>query len=534
MVVDRDLASVQAALVALATSPSFDRGDMVSVHQQVMELLQAFPGADIIVADPTGQQVVNSARPLGSPLPKRNNPETVRRIFEGGKPIISDLFFGALTKRPLVSIDVPVTHNGKVIYDLAMTFPSDRLSAVLRQPKLPREWYSVVLDGKSVVVARSRQPEQFVGKKANPVHQSLAQQQEGQAEYVNIEGKVAMVAFSRSSVSPWRVVVGVPKTVVMDEIYRWTGWAIAGSTLISLFGLLLAIGFARRITRAIQALVEPALAIGRGEKVQPFDTFGVRESGAVASAMVQASDLLQERAAELTRSLAELERSNRELEQFAYVASHDLQEPLRMVSSYTQLLAQRYQDALDEKAHKFIDYAVDGAVRMQRLINDLLAYSRVSTRGREFELSDTQGALDEALVNLQAALDETGAELRCELLPPVPADRIQLVQLFQNLVSNALKFRGPTPPVIEVGADDQGDAWRFRVKDNGIGLESQYAEKVFIIFQRLHSRQEYPGTGIGLAICKRIVERHGGRIWFESELGLGSTFYFTLPKREEP
>lgn len=204
-----------------------------------------------------------------------------------------------------------------------------------------------------------------------------------------------------------------------------------------------------------------------------------------------------------------------------------------MVASYTQLLAQRYEDQLDEKAHKFIDYAVDGAVRMQRLINDLLAYSRVSTRGREFELIDSQRALDEALSNLAAAVDESRAMVVYDTLPVVPADAIQLSQVFQNLVGNAVKFRGEAAPRIRVAASDLGCEWRFAVKDNGIGLEAQYAEKVFVIFQRLHSRQEYPGTGIGLAICKRIVERHGGRIWFESEPGAGATFYFTLPKREE-
>lgn len=532
MVVDRDLSSVQSALVALSTSPSFDTGDFYAVHLQVKELLLAFPGADIIVADATGQQLVNSARPFGSQLPRRNNPETVRRIFQEGKPIISDLFLGAVSKRPLVSIDVPVVDKGKVVYDLAMTFPSDRLGAVLRQQALPANWYSVILDSKNVVVARSRNPEKFVGKRANVLHQKLSHLKEGRAEYVNVEGQKAMVSFCRSAFSRWNVVVGVPKSVVMDAIYQWTGWAVAGSTLISLFGIALALGFARRITQGIQALVAPALAIGRGEQVTHFDTFGVRESEAVAQALVQASDLLQERQAELTRSLGELERSNRELEQFAYVASHDLQEPLRMVSSYTQLLAQRYHGELDEKAHKFIDYAVDGAVRMQRLINDLLAYSRVSTRGKDFELSDSQGALNEALDNLKAAIDESGAEIHCELLPQVPADQTQLVQLFQNLVGNALKFRGSEAPRIEVAARDLGDDWRFAVRDNGIGVEAQYAEKVFVIFQRLHSRQEYPGTGIGLAICKRIVERHGGRIWFKSEPGRGSTFYFTLPKRE--
>ena len=236
---------------------------------------------------------------------------------------------------------------------------------------------------------------------------------------------------------------------------------------------------------------------------------------------------------QIKATLMELERSNKELEQFAYVASHDLQEPLRMVSSYTQLLAQRYEDQLDDKAKKFINYAVDGAVRMQRLINDLLVYSRVSSQGKTFAKIDSYTSLDEALQNLAAAIEENRAIVMNDNLPAVRADATQLSQLFQNLVGNAIKFRGANVPRIQISACDLGREWRFEVQDNGIGIEAQYAEKVFAIFQRLHTRAEYPGTGIGLAICKRIVERHGGKIWFESEPGLGSTFFFTMPKRKE-
>jgi PAS domain S-box-containing protein len=232
----------------------------------------------------------------------------------------------------------------------------------------------------------------------------------------------------------------------------------------------------------------------------------------------------------LKLTVANLERSNKELEQFAYIASHDLQEPLRMVASYTQLLAQRYEGQLDDKAKKYIDYAVDGAGRMQRLINDLLDYSRVNRFGKPPETVDSHSSLGEALRNLSAAIEENRAIVINEDLPMVRADATQLCQLFQNLISNAIKFRGAESPRIQVSASDLGREWRFSVKDNGIGIDAQYADKVFVIFQRLHTRQEYSGTGIGLAICNRIVERHGGRIWFDSEPGKGSTFYFTLPK----
>jgi PAS domain S-box-containing protein len=232
----------------------------------------------------------------------------------------------------------------------------------------------------------------------------------------------------------------------------------------------------------------------------------------------------------LKGTLTDLQRSNKELEQFAYVASHDLQEPLRMVASYTQLLAQRYEGRLDDKARKYINYAVDGAVRMQLLINDLLLYSRVNTQGKPLETIDSNRVLGEAIRNLSAAIEESRAVITNDDLPTVRGDATQLQQVLQNLIGNAIKFRGPDSPHIHVGARDLGKEWRFSVKDNGIGIDKQYAEQIFVIFQRLHTRQEYPGTGIGLAVCKRIVERHGGRIWVESEPGKGCMFYFTLPK----
>jgi signal transduction histidine kinase len=229
---------------------------------------------------------------------------------------------------------------------------------------------------------------------------------------------------------------------------------------------------------------------------------------------------------------ADLTRSNKELEQFAYVASHDLQEPLRMVTSYTQLLAQHYEGHLDDKASKFMNYVINGAVRMQQLINDLLTYARVNTQGKTPEPTDSHSVLGEALRNLEGAIQESHAIVTNDDLPTVCVDAGQLLQVFQNLISNAIKFRGEDSPRVHVSARDLGEQWVFSLEDNGIGIESQYKDQVFVIFQRLHSRQEYPGTGIGLAVCKTIVERHGGKIWLESEPGRGSTFFFTVPKEE--
>lgn len=236
---------------------------------------------------------------------------------------------------------------------------------------------------------------------------------------------------------------------------------------------------------------------------------------------------------ELEKLATELARSNQDLERFAYVASHDLQEPLRMVASYTQLLARRYAGQLDARADKYIAYAVDGATRMQELVNGLLAYSRVSRQGEDFVPVACEQVLESVLRNLEHACRKTGAVVTHDALPTIRGNPTQLTQLLQNLISNALKFRGSEPPRVHVSARAAADQWLFSVRDNGIGIDPQYFQRIFVIFQRLHTREQYSGTGIGLALCKKIVEHHGGRLWVESAPGSGSTFLFTLP-REVP
>ncbi len=244
--------------------------------------------------------------------------------------------------------------------------------------------------------------------------------------------------------------------------------------------------------------------------------------------LAQSKTELQAEITERKKVAAELKRSNEDLEQFAYVASHDLQEPLTIVINYLQLLQRRYQGQLDSKADEFIDFATDAASRMKALIGDLLAYAHVGSQGEVFKTTACDVVLNWAIANLQVAIEESDAKITHDALPSVMGDAVQLTQLFQNLIGNALKFRAEQLPIVHVGANQENGAWLFSVQDNGIGLDLQFAERIFTIFQRLHTQEEYSGTGIGLAVTKKIIERHGGRIWVESEVGKGTTFYFEL------
>jgi signal transduction histidine kinase len=324
--------------------------------------------------------------------------------------------------------------------------------------------------------------------------------------------------------------------------------AVAQQTLTLIIGLLviailitLVAGFliARSIASPLAGLTTAANRIAAGEMIDPPALQRRDEIGVLSTAvtrMVRSLRGLAEKErglrvdlAEHQRVQGELQRSNAELEQFAYVASHDLQEPLRMVGSYTGLIKRRYQGKLDSEADEFIAYAMGGVTRMQALINDLLTYSRAGRGDRPLEEIDAGQALARALDSLQTAIAEKKAVVSQGAMPLVVANPIQLTQLFQNLVGNALKFCKDGRPEIRVGAERQGSEWVFSVQDNGIGIDPQYRDRIFLIFQRLHKREEFEGTGIGLAICKKIVEQQGGRIWVESEPGHGSTFKFTLP-----
>ncbi|MDQ1565157.1 MAG: hypothetical protein QOF96_37 [Actinomycetota bacterium] len=320
---------------------------------------------------------------------------------------------------------------------------------------------------------------------------------------------------------------------------------VAGAGLVAaaLAGLVLWRSLSHWVLGPLDSLGDQTRRVTAGEFDRPIEPVGPpeimrlagdtdamrRQIRAELAAMEDARELLAAQKEELTAQAEELARSNADLEQFAYVASHDLQEPLRKVTSFCQLLQRRYQGQLDERADQYIEFAVDGAKRMQALISDLLAFSRVGRTTEEFVDVDCEDSLDRALRNLEAAIEDAGAEVVRHPLPTVKGDPSLLSALFQNLVGNAIKFRSDAPPRIEVSAEQIDGEWSFRVADNGIGIDETYADRVFVIFQRLHAKELYPGTGIGLALCKKIVEFHGGRIWLDTAVGSGTTVCWTLP-----
>ena len=361
--------------------------------------------------------------------------------------------------------------------------------------------------------------------------------------YVNFEGVRVVGVSARVPKVNWFVMTEVPHSEVFATSRR--AYFVLGGGMLAFVILMMwasAEWMEGLILTPIERLRDGAERIGRGDLAYRIDAIHQDEIGQVALAFNQMAQELQElyddleqkiteRTEQLEQQTAELARSNAELAQFAYIASHDLQEPLRMVSNYLQLIEHRYKGQLDGDADEFIDFAVDGAMRMQQLIRDLLTYSRVGTRGQAFTQVDMRQLIAQVLDNLQMAIQDRRADIVVGPLPLIQGDATQLGQLLQNLLTNALKFCEAENPAIHVSAiyEVAAKEWIFVVRDNGIGIEAEYFDRIFLIFQRLHTRGEYPGTGIGLAICKKIVERHGGRIWVESQPNEGTSFYFSIP-----
>jgi signal transduction histidine kinase len=488
-----------------------------------------------------------------------------RSYFTGArdtrKLVVGEYQEGRITGKPTLNLAMPLfgrltgTFHGVVYVSLDLNW----LNQLAAREELPDGSTLTVVDRHARILVRYSIPE----SERNWVGESMGTNQRVR-EFLSSAGERVTVAKGLDRVErlyasmPLNRTGGIADAQVVVGIPVKIAYAAANHLLVQnliILGIVagLALGAAwiasdMFVLRQIRGLVTAARTMREGTlSARSGVEHGPGEIGDLAQSFDEMAAALESRVGELQRAEAELKslnedlekrvidrtmelkRSNEDLEQFAYVASHDLQEPLRMINNYLQLLRQRYKDQLDTNAHDFIGFALDGSKRMHQLIHDLLAYSRVGTHGKEFSVTESDQALDDALANLTVAIEESGARITRDVLPPVMGDEVQLTQLFQNLVGNAVKFRGEAVPEVHIGVQRKGSEWEYSVRDNGIGIAEQDYQRIFVVFQRLHSREKYPGTGIGLAVCKKIVERHGGRIWVESKPGRGTAFHFTIP-----
>ncbi|MBA4374478.1 MAG: hypothetical protein C0402_16635 [Thermodesulfovibrio sp.] len=470
---------------------------------------------EIVLVDEKGKAVLSVASAAAAMEP--HSLSMVKEALHSGKVVFTDIHRTDVSKTIHLSLIIPIVlpnsrpsgalvlirDPNNFLYPLIQTWPvpSRTAETLLIRREGDEVLYINELRHRKDTALSLRLP---LSQKDLPAATAIRGTQ-GVVEGIDYRGRQVFASLAAIPDSPWFIVAKVDK----DEVYE----SLRGNALIvSLIIMIL--------------IIASGLGIALWWRQQ--NVLFYREQ--YQKELEYGAD--RERAnKEIEKTVEELRRSNEELKQFAYIASHDLQEPLRMIASYLQLIERRYKGKLDKDADEFIAFAVDGASRLQTMIVGLLAYSRVGTKGKPFEEVNTTEVLGDAISNLKIAIEESGTLITADRLPVVRADAGQLVQVFQNLMANAIKFRLADPPRINVSAVQKETEWVFSVWDNGIGIAQEYKDRIFNIFQRLHGK-EYPGVGIGLSLCRRIVERHGGRIWFESEVGKGTTFYFTIPKKE--
>ena len=463
------------------------------------------------------------------------------------KPIWTEVYYDSIWKKWMTSLIVPLYDKDHFLGITGSDFILDEIFSYIEQMAKTEGWCKGFLfDNNGNIIAHADYREEIL-KKQKVMNEKLTFENlynEGLTELISnfTKGKQAFGTpfsfydkknLSYVIVQPikflnWNLGVYTSHTSVLKGLPSLQWQILAASIVLAIFlALILKYSFSKLILQRVNRLGDGVSAISKGNHAFNLEVVGNDEIGTLEKGFLDMRDSVKEK-------IIKLEHKNDELQQFAYVASHDLQEPLRMVSSYVQLLARRYKGKLDEDADDFINFAVDGANRMHVLINDLLTYSRIGTKGNPFRLINTDNIIKEVLKNLSVTIEENKAEIICHSLPSIVADKSQIIQLFQNLLANAIKFKGEDTTKIKIEAEKTDEGWKFSINDNGIGMDSEFTDRIFVIFQRLHNRSKYPGTGIGLAVCKKIVERHGGRIWVDSQIGVGSTFHFIIPKMEEP
>jgi signal transduction histidine kinase len=534
------IADVEAAAAALAAVPGLVAMPAPAREPLLRTVAAGYPDARaFVVLDGSGQVV---ARSDGRPSPRGPSP-IFARVRQSDGPVL-EATVARVLRRPTLEIAVPIRGpDGGLAGAVGAAMETSAMFSKLARSAGRLGDTMVLVDGRGRALASwDNRLAPFADLSALPPVAAMLRGPGGSGAlvYTGPDGD-QLAGYARLPRLGWGVVVQRPAAGAFAAARSGRELSflvhVAMMLVAGIAGTLAAAGLAR----PLEALAREAGNLGEGAAPGTLPRSSVPEIARLSEAFERMQSRLAARTAEreaaekgLRRQARDLARSNAQLEEFAYVASHDLQEPLRMIKSYLELFARRYAGRLDADADQFIAYAVDGATRMQHLISDLLAYSRVGTAAAPMAPVDCDTVLAQALNDLKVAMDESGAVVTHDPLPAVVGDGGQLRQVFENLIGNAIKFRNAAPPRVHISAARTGDEWTLRVRDNGIGIAPEHAGRIFAIFQRLHTRDEYPGTGIGLTICKKIVERHGGRIWVDSAEGRGATFAFTLPARGGP
>ena len=514
--VDRQLASGRTALYALATSPYLTSGDLAAFHRQASEAMRDLPGNNIVLSDASGQQLVNTLRPFGRPLPLHGNPAQLHRVFETGQPTVSDLYIGAVTRAPLIGIDVPVRRGDRVVYAMSLGFFPDRLGEILTQQKLPPDWVVSIFDSHGTVVARTHDTERYIGQKGAPaLVQRMARVREGRLETDTLEGIPVVAVFSRSAVSSWSVAIGVPRSVING--YLWTPilWIIAGAVLLLLSGIALAHLIGSRIARSIYDLIPPALALGRGERVV-VPPLRLEEADEVGRALTTASRILRDR------------------EEILAVVTHDLRNPLgALMTGCSAAAALAAKLPGGEPIRALVASLVDIARRMSGMVDDLLAVAVSAGKKRsmlKIAPMKASSLLEQAADSVRPLCAREGIELQIEpagALPDIQIDPDRVLRVFVNLLDNALKFTPQSGRVV-LRAQARPGGVQFSVANSGPALSAEEMERMFQPFWQAQP-EDRRGAGLGLSISRSIVETHGGRIWAEPEPGKRVRMCFELP-----
>lgn len=520
-------------LLSLSQVPQIKNQNPTECEQILRDLINIYPSYEnLLLFDRTGA-IVCAGRPLNiNRIP--TNSEWFTKTLADGTFYFGTSRLGLVTGATEFSLSLPVETNSEITGVLAATYNLSWFRNIASSSQLPPNTTLTVLDKTGKIMAMYPEAGNWIGRNMGKSQalDMMRTSTDGTFRAVGLDGIKRLFGFTTipGQDTNLRILVGLPEDAayeyVKKVVFYISIWIIFSSVIFVsawVAGSLFVLSRINKLSKATKKITAGDLSTRTGI------SHGIGEISQLAQALDQMAETLQKRDAELAKRTEELKRSNDELEQFAHIASHDLQEPLRIISKYTQLLAEGYKDKLDSEANKFINQAVDGTKRMQQLIDDILKYSLIEKCTERFSTVDLNIVMDTVKTNLRETITETQAVIKYTKLPTVLADAPQMIQLFQNLVSYALKFRKTDiAPEIEITSLKEGEHFKFTITDNGIGIDEKNLEKIFVIFHRLNTKEDQPGTGIGLAICKKIVERHGGKIHVRSTEGRGSEFTFTI------